>query len=52
MGSLGLVAELWAFLRTRRKWWLLPLVVMMLLLGAVLFFASTSPLGPFIYTIF
>lgn len=47
-----LVRELWAFLKARRKWWLVPIIVMMVLLGALLVFAQTSALGPFIYTIF
>jgi|SRR4051794_6431973 len=49
-GSLG--GELWAFMRTRKKWWLLPIMTMMLLVGALLIFAQGSALAPFIYTIF
>ncbi len=48
----SLVRELWAFMRTRKKWWLLPTIVLMLLVGALLVFAQGSALAPFIYTIF
>jgi len=45
-------AQLWAFLRVRKKWWLLPIIVVMVLVGALLIFAQTSVLAPLIYTIF
>jgi hypothetical protein len=48
----SLVAELWAFLRVRKKWWLLPILVILLVMGALLVFAQGSVLAPFIYTIF
>lgn len=52
MAQQGLLAELWAFMRVRKKWWLLPILVTLLLLGALLVFAQGSALAPFIYTIF
>lgn len=48
----SLAKELWAFLRVRKKFWLLPIVIVMVLVGALLVFAQTSALAPFIYTIF
>lgn len=45
-------SEIWAFLKVRKKWWLGPIMVMMLLVGALLIFAQTSALAPFIYAIF
>ena len=47
-----LVAELWAFMRERKKWWLLPIIIVMLAVGTLLIFAQGSALAPFIYTIF
>jgi hypothetical protein len=44
--------EIWGFLKVRKKWWLGPILVMMLLVGALLIFAQTSALAPFIYAIF
>jgi Family of unknown function (DUF5989) len=52
MSQSGLVGELWAFMRERKKWWLLPVLFVMLLVGALLVFAQASALAPFIYTIF
>ena len=52
MGFTGLLGELWAFMRERKKLWLLPIVVVMLLVGGLLVFAQGSALAPFIYTIF
>ena len=51
-GSSGLMGELWAFMKARKKFWLLPIVVIMVLVGALLVFAQGSVLAPFIYTIF
>ena len=51
MASDGLVRELWAFMRVRKKWWLLPVIIVMVLVGALLVFAQGSVLAPFIYTI-
>jgi len=52
MNRTGLAAELWVFMRVRKKFWLLPMLVVMLLVGALLVFAQGSALAPFIYTIF
>ena len=49
---MSIVAELWDFMKTRKKFWLLPIVVVMLLLGALMIFAQGSAVAPFIYTIF
>jgi len=48
----GLLSELWAFMRVRKKFWLLPILVVLLAFGALLVFAQGSALAPFIYTIF
>lgn len=47
----GLLAEYLMFLKENRKWWLLPILLLIGLLGALLFFGS-SPIAPFIYTLF
>jgi len=48
----GIVKELWAFMKVRKKWWLLPTVIVLLLVGVLLVFAQGSALAPFIYAIF
>ena len=46
------IKELWAFLRTRKKYWLWPIVVVMALLGVLIVLAQGSAVAPFIYTLF
>jgi hypothetical protein len=46
------MAELWDFLRTRKKYWLLPIVLMMVAFGGLLLLAQGSAVAPFIYTLF
>ena len=48
----GLISELWAFMRVRKKFWLLPILLVLCLVGSLLIFAQGSALAPFIYTIF
>lgn len=49
---LELWRDLWAFMRERKKFWLMPIIVVLVLVGALLIFAQTSVLAPFIYTLF
>lgn len=48
----SIFAELWDFLRVRKKWWLGPPLLILLLLGILLIFAESSAVAPFIYTLF
>jgi hypothetical protein len=52
MGSMGLLGELWLFMRERKKFWLLPIIVVLMLVGGLLVFAQGSAVAPFIYAIF
>jgi hypothetical protein len=45
----GIAGELLAFLWSQKLWWMIPLVVMLLLIAALVAFASSSALAPFIY---
>ena len=49
---LDLLQDLWAFMRTRKKFWLAPIIIVMLLLGALIVLAQGSAIAPFIYTLF
>ena len=46
------LAELWRFMRVRRKYWLMPVVAVMVLVGGLLVLTQGSAVAPFIYTIF
>lgn len=49
---MSFLKELWAFMRSRKKYWLLPILVMMVLLGVLIVLAQGSAVAPFIYTLF
>jgi hypothetical protein len=46
------VAELWRFMRVRKKFWLLPILVMMVVFGWLVVLTKGSAIAPFIYTLF
>jgi len=49
---LEFLADLWAFMRERKKFWLAPIIIIMVLLGALIVLAQGSAVAPFIYTLF
>ena len=49
---MAFIAELWAFLRARKKMWMLPIIILALLLGGLVILTKGSAVAPFIYTIF
>jgi hypothetical protein len=49
---MSFLAELWKFMRTRKKYWLLPVIIVMLVLGGIIVLAQGSAVAPFIYTLF
>ncbi|HEX3208616.1 MAG TPA: DUF5989 family protein [Geminicoccaceae bacterium] len=49
---MSFLAELWRFMRVRKKYWLLPLVLMMALFGGLIMLTQGSAVAPFIYTVF
>jgi hypothetical protein len=46
------IAELWAFMKERKKFWLLPIMVVLLLFGSLVVLTQGSVVAPFIYTLF
>jgi len=49
---MSILAELWAFLRIRKKFWLTPVVVMLVVFGGLIILVQGSAVAPFIYTLF
>ena len=49
---MSFIAELWHFMRVRKKYWLLPIVVMMALFGGLIVLTQGSAIAPSIYTVF
>ncbi len=48
----GLLGELWAFLKVRKKWWIGPIVLFVAALTVLILVAERSQNTPFIYDIF
>jgi len=46
------VAELWRFMRARKKFWLLPVILVFAIVGALVVMTQGSAIAPFIYTLF
>jgi len=46
------LSELWAYMRTRKKFWLGPIIVILLALGTLIVLTEGSAVAPFIYTLF
>jgi hypothetical protein len=49
---MSFLAEIWQFIRVRKKYWLLPMLVMSVLLGGLIVLSHGSAVAPFIYTLF
>ena len=53
VGSRGrIIRELLKFLWDNKLWWMVPMVLVLFILGTMVFLASQTPVGPFIYTLF
>jgi hypothetical protein len=47
----GMLAELWSFLGSNKRWWMGPIIVVLLAFGALILLSGTAA-APFIYTLF
>ena len=48
----SIVGELLGFLWMQRLWWMIPVLAVLLVFGLLLIFAQSTPLAPFVYTLF
>lgn len=46
------MAELWGFLRVRKKMWVTPIIALMIVIVMLLIVADTTVVAPFIYALF
>ena len=47
---MGIIQELWEFIRVRKKFVLLPIILVLMILGVIIFLsANAGVLSPFIY---
>lgn len=49
---MSFLAELWMFVRVRKKFWLLPILIGLLVFGGLIILTKGSAVAPFIYTLF
>jgi hypothetical protein len=49
---MGILKELWQYLRVRKKLWLLPIMVVMAAFGGLIVLTQGSAVAPFIYALF
>ena len=49
---MSFLAELWAFMRARKKYWLLPIILVLLIFGGLIILVQGTAVAPFIYTLF
>lgn len=49
---MSFLAELWEFVRARKKYWLVPILIMMVLFGGLIVLTQGSAVAPFVYTLF
>ncbi len=49
---MSFLAELWAFMRERKKYWMIPILVMLVIFGGLIVLVQGTAVAPFIYTIF
>ena len=49
---MGIMGELLSFFWQHKWWWLTPMILVLLLFGLLIFFAQSSAIAPFIYTLF
>lgn len=50
--GMSFLAELWMFMKVRKKFWLLPILLALLVFGGLIVLTKGSAVAPFIYTLF
>lgn len=48
----GIMGELLGYFWSNKWWWLMPMLLLLLVVGVLIFFAQSSAIAPFIYTLF
>jgi len=48
----SIIKELLGFMWKEKLWWMIPFVILLLIVGLLLIFTQSSPIAPFLYTIF
>ena len=48
----SIIGKLINFLWRNKMWWIIPMILVLVAFFLLMIFAQSSPLGPFIYTLF
>ena len=51
-GRFSIVGELLSFFWKEKMWWMIPMLIILLMLGILMIFSQSTPVAPFIYTLF
>jgi len=46
------IAEIWRYMRTRKKFWMLPILLFLAIFGGLIVLTQGTAVAPFIYTLF
>ncbi len=49
---MSFLAELWRFMRARKKFWLAPILLVLAMFGGLVVLTQGTAVAPFIYTLF
>ena len=52
INRMGIAGDLLAFFAHTKWWWLTPMIVALFFVAALIIFAQSSAIAPFIYTLF
>jgi hypothetical protein len=52
VNRIGIASDLLSFFWHHKWWWLTPMILVLLAVGALVIFAQSSAIAPFIYTLF
>ena len=52
MSKIGLLIELWDFMKVRKRFWLAPISIIFIVLSLLVIFVQSSAVVPFIYSLF
>ncbi|MCD6355960.1 MAG: hypothetical protein J7L66_01635 [Anaerolineaceae bacterium] len=50
--KLSVLRELFSYLWQQKLWWMIPMIIILIFVVGLLIFAQSSPIAPFIYTLF
>ena len=49
---MSFLLELWAFVKSRKKFWMFPIIIMFVIFGGLIILSQGSAVAPFIYALF